>query len=139
MSYLKLINCFCFAFVVSGCTAVETETALAGATGTAAGAGIGALAGSMIENGDVLASAGLGAGIGLGVGLVGHYYYNKSQEESEIRTNNTIILNNYDTIMAGDEEIKRLRKDAQDGITEISFDNDISPENPYMGPTLGLP
>lgn len=94
----------------SGSDSEGMSTLAATSIGAGVGAGAGAIVGSVISDGDVLASAGLGAGIGAGTVLISRYAYRKYQENKAIKDNNSIIRDNYDLLKNNQLELDEYRR-----------------------------
>ena len=101
-------------FFCTSCGYVNSTHVTGGLLGSAAGAGTGAAVGSLISNGDIAASAGLGALIGLPVGIAVAALYEQYQEEQEYKAVQNQIIQNQELLAERQREIDALQQDSFD-------------------------
>lgn len=122
------------AVTCSSCAWTPTlvESGLAGA---ALGGGTGAAVGSMISNGNVLASAGLGAAIGLPAGLALGSYYMEHLEQQRLVEQRLKVIEQQRELFRNERELERIREQVW---VDIPKDLDQDRRNIYFdGETLG--
>ncbi len=123
------------ALLFGGCAGTSTSTLPYGVGGTVVGGGVGALVGSLISDGDVAASAGLGAAIGLGTGLiVGAVLDSREAEKSEAMR--AELVTNQEAIILQDRELQDAYREVGEESQRQEID-DRQHEKIYDGQTLG--
>lgn len=108
------------------------ETSLAGG---AVGAGTGAIVGSIIPDGNIAASAGLGALIGVPAGLAIGQYYVQHLEEQKLAQEKQAIRDRQVEIFNNERELESLRNEIR-GESVVELDRDRRNVQ-FDGETLG--
>lgn len=127
-----LAICLC---TLSSCGA-GYQTAAWGVGGTAVGAGAGALVGSLISNGDILASAGLGAGVGLASGVLIGFVKDRREAARVARINRK--LDSFDRMIYSQQlEIESQYGELKD-TSQVGDVNESLSEPIYDGPSIGV-
>ena len=126
----------CVSLALPGC---GLNTAESGFGGAAVGAGTGALIGSLIKNGDVGQSAGLGAIIGFPAGIILTLAANSMFSSSTSQNDRQVVAEieeNQREIIRNNAEIESLRNSVNE---EIPTRNPPSTQRKhiYDGPTFG--
>jgi hypothetical protein len=119
-----------------GCSITSNPTLMeAGLAGGALGAGSGALIGSVIKDGNVWKSAGLGALIGVPTSLAVSKYYTDYVEEKKLREEQQLIVDQQQEIFSNERKLERLRNQT---FNDSSVELDESRRNvQFDGETLG--
>jgi len=118
-----------------GCALSNPTLWEAGLAGGAAGAGTGALVGSIIEDGNIVASAGLGALIGVPAGLAIGQYYVQHLEEQKLAQERQAIRDRQLEIFNNERELENLRNEIRsESVVELDRDRRNAQ---FDGETLG--
>jgi len=94
-----------------------------GLVGGVAGAGTGALIGSVIKDGNIIASAGVGTLIGLPAGLALGQYYIRHLDEQRARKQQEFILEQKNQMFQNERQLETLRDELRaDAPTSLDSD-----------------
>jgi hypothetical protein len=110
---------------------------IGGLSGAGLGAGAGALVAMGMENGDIANSSLVGAAVGLPVGILLGVAYRSHIEQKILDENNEKIRQNYQYIMARQQEIEQVREDIREESFAIEPDRSLK-SHIYTGATIGM-
>lgn len=108
---------------LGGCALSNPTLWETGLAGGAAGAGTGAIVGSIIQDGNIAASAGLGALIGVPAGLALGQYYVQHLEEQKLAQEKQAIRDRQLEIFNNERELENLRNEIRsESVVELDRD-----------------
>jgi hypothetical protein len=120
--YCNKIKCLALISSLSSC-AVNPTLIEGGLMGGGAGAATGALIGSVIKDGNIIASAGVGSLIGVPAGLALGQYYIRHLDQEKIRKEQELILEQKAQMYRNERTLETMREDIRtDAPTLLDLD-----------------